>query len=547
MKEDLFTFLIGGKAGEGVKKSASVVANMLLAMGRNVFIMDDYQNLISGGHNFSVVSSSMDEIFSQYKKYDLAVLLDQRSVDLHKNEGNFIIYNSDSAKSDNGIGVPISSEAGKYSKPQLMMGLAGVAAFAAYTDISREKLVETVKKEYRKGAEENVECAAALYEQMVEKIDKDKKRRLKSSDKKDRRALLTGNEAIALGAYAAGLDIYFAYPMTPSSTLMHFLASHQKDFGITVVHPESEIAVINMAIGAASMGLRAMVGSSGGGFALMQEGLSLAGMAEVPVFCLLSMRAGPSTGVPTYTEQGDLYFALHQGHGEFARIVAAPANQKEAFYLSSELLALAWRYQCVSIILSDKHLSESSMSFPLDVESAKWAEEKLFEGNSYKRYLLTEDGVSPLLYPPSKEIIKWTSYEHDENGIATEDADMIAKMHEKREMKRERIIEDMKKMRCANVYGKGAAIFTYGSTTMSVLEALRYGDIEAKVIQPLYLEPFPSWAIEDKEGIAVEMSCSGQFERLLRENGITVKDRIRKYDGRPFDPAELAERIRGVL
>ncbi|MDY6986026.1 MAG: 2-oxoacid:acceptor oxidoreductase family protein [Candidatus Thermoplasmatota archaeon] len=543
MKEDLFTFLVGGKAGEGVKKSASVVADMLLSMGRNLFVMDDYQNLISGGHNFSVVSSSLDEIHSQYKHYDIAVLLDQRSVDLHENEGKLMVYNSDTAKSEKGIGLPMSSEASRYSKPQLMLGLAGVATFAAYTDCTKEELVETVRKEYKKGTEENVEYAAAIYEKAVKALKEKRKLKKGSSHGK----LLTGNEAIALGAYAGGLDIYFAYPMTPSSSLMHFLASHQKEFGITVVHPESEIAVINMAIGAASMGARAMVGSSGGGFALMQEGLSLAGMAEVPVFCLLSMRAGPSTGVPTYTEQGDLYFALHQGHGEFARIVAAPASQKEAFYLSSELLSLAWRYQCVSIILSDKHLSESGMSASLKPEDAEWAREKLFDGEGYRRYLFTDDGISPLLYPPSGEMIKWTSYEHDENGIATEDAGMIAKMHEKRERKREKISNELREMKSVNVYGEGPAIFTYGSTTMSVLEALSYGDIKAKVIQPIYLEPFPSWAIDEKEGMVIEMSCEGQFERLLGENGISVKGRIRKYDGRPFDPEELAGRIREVL
>lgn len=544
MKEDLFTFLVGGKAGEGVKKSASVVAKMLLSMGRNVFIMDDYQNLISGGHNFSVVSSSIDDISSQYRRYELAVLLDQRSVDQHKDEGKLVVYNSDTAKSDKGIGLPMSSEAQEYSKPQLMLGLAGVAVFAAHTGVSKDELSEVIKREYRRGTEENIEYASRIYKHASEAIG-GKVRLKRGGDVK--KSLLTGNEAAALGAYAGGLDIYFAYPMTPSSSLMHFLAAHQKDFGITVVHPESEIAVINMALGAASMGARAMVGSSGGGFALMQEALSLAGMAEVPMFCFLSMRAGPSTGVPTYTEQGDLYFALHQGHGEFPRAVAAPGSVEEAFYLSSELLSLAWRFQCVSIMLSDKHLSESSLSVSLDPARTAWAEEELFKGRSYRRYAYTESGVSPLLYPPSEEMIKWTSYEHDESGIATEDAETIARMHEKRERKRDSILAHLKGTETVRTYGDGPTIFTYGSTTMSVLEALRCGSIEAKVVQPVYLEPFPSWAIGDREGIVIEMSCGGQFERLLRENGINARNSIRKYDGRPFDPEELAENIKEVI
>jgi len=545
MKDDLFTFLIGGKAGEGVKKSASVVANILLSMGRNVFIMDDYQNLISGGHNFSVVSSSVDEVSSQYRNYDLAVLLDQRSVDLHKDEGRLMVYNSDTAKSDKGIGIPMSSEASKYPKPQLMLGLAGVAAFAAYLQMAKEKLEETIRREYRKGDKENVEYSSRVYDIASEALHD--KIKLKEENAGNKKALLTGNEAIALGAYAGGLDMYFAYPMTPSSSLMHFLASHQRDLGVSVIHPESEIAAINMAIGAASMGARAMVGSSGGGFALMQEALSLAGMAEVPVFCLLSMRSGPSTGVPTYTEQGDLYFALHQGHGEFATVVAAPGGIDEAFYLSSEMLSLAWRFQCVSILISDKHMSESSMSVSLRPEGSSWAEEELFAGKGYKRYSYTDGGISPMLYPPSDEMIKWTSYEHDENGIATEEAGTVAKMHEKRGRKRESIRRYLEGKKTVNVYGEGPAIFAYGSTTMSVLEALRYGDIRAKVVQPIYLEPFPSWAIEDREGIVIEMSCEGQFERLLRENGISARGRIRKYDGRPFDPEALANSIKEMI
>jgi 2-oxoglutarate ferredoxin oxidoreductase subunit alpha len=545
MKDDLFSFLVGGKAGEGVKKSASTVADILLSMGRNVFIMDDYQNLIYGGHNFSVVSSSVDEISSQYTRCDLAVLFDQRSVDAHKKDlsGSVVVYNSDAAQSD-GIGIPMSSEASKYARPELMLGVAGVAVFAAYAGLGKAELESTIKKEYKRNVEENLSYADVIYE-IAEKAFS-RKRELKKTE--GMKKLLTGNEAIALGAYAGGLDIYFAYPMTPSSSLMHFLASHQKDMGITVIHPESEIAVINMALGAASMGARAMVGSSGGGFALMQEGLSLAGMAEVPVMCLLSMRSGPSTGVPTYTEQGDLHFALNQGHGEFAKIVAAPGSVEEAFYLSSALLSLAWRFQCVSILLSDKHMSEGSMSVSLEPQKTEWAEGDMFKGDGYRRYTYTENGVSPLLYPPSREIIKWTSYEHDETGIATEDPETISKMHEKRMKKKDSITEELKRMRTVNFYGKGeAVIFTYGSTTMSVIEALRYGDMNARVVQPVYLEPFPSWAIEDREGIVVEMSCEGQFERLLKENGISARSRIRKYDGRPFDPEALAKDIKEMI
>jgi len=366
------------------------------------------------------------------------------------------------------------------------------------------------------------------------------------------RPIVTGNEAIALGAAAGGLDTYYAYPMTPSSSILHYLAAHDKELGVTAVHPENEIAVINMAIGSAFAGAKAMVGSSGGGFALMQEAFSLAGMVEAPLLCYLGSRPGPSTGVPTYTAQGDLKFAINQGHGEFARIVASPGTMEEAFYLTAEMLDLVWRFQTPGIIFTDKHLAESRMTVDIEANKAKWPEPVMHPGGEYKRYLDTDNGVSPLLFPPSKELIRWDSYEHDELGVTTEEPDMIAKMQEKRNRKKKAVADCIMGMHTVNVHGdKGPVILTYGSTTMSVLEALRCGEIEAKVVQPIYLEPLPVWELEryrDGEVIIVELSCEGQFASLLREKvRIEPKSVIKKYDGRPFDPLELASRIKEVM
>ena len=292
-----------------------------------------------------------------------------------------------------------------------------------------------------------------------------------------------------------------------------------------------------------------MVGTSGGGFALMVEALSLAGMTEAPLLCVLGQRSGPSTGVPTYTEQGDLAFALSPGHGEFPRIVASPGSIEEAFRLSAEMLDLVWRCQAVGILLSEKHLMESSMSVNLDPAAAAWAEPVRHGGAAYRRYADTEDGVSPMLFPPSVETIKWNSYEHDEAGITTEEAPLIARMHEKRLRKGETVRREVSKLQAVNRYGeRGPVVFTYGSTTMSVLEALRAGGLDATVVQPVYLEPFPVWALEDYRGsdpVVVEQSAGGQFARLLAEKaGIRARAVVRRYDGRPFDPDELAAAIR---
>ena len=551
MKNDVFTFIVGGKAGEGVKKAGSVAAQLFASMGRQVFQMDDYQSLIKGGHNFSVISTAKRRITSHYIKADLVVAPDKKSYDIHKeqlSERGIIVYNSDNVSEAEGVGIPLTKEAKKYPNPDLRIGVGAVATLAAVVGLDKDGLKKLIKSEYPRDIENNIAYAMGIYDIVYPKIGA--KFLLERGDKE--RPIVSGNEAIALGAAAGGLDTYFAYPMTPSSSLLHFLAAHDMDLGVTVVHPENEIAVINMAIGSTFAGAKAMVGSSGGGFALMQEAFSLAGMVEAPLLCVLGSRPGPSTGVPTYTAQGDLNFAIHQGHGEFPKIVASPGSVKEAFFLAAEMLDMVWRFQTPGILLTEKHLSESAMTVDIDVSKAKWPEPVRHSGGEYKRYLDTKDGVSPFLFPPSKELIKWDSYEHDELGITTEDYNMIAKMQEKRNRKKKAIIDYMRGVHTVNVHGdKGPVIFTYGSTTMSVLEALESGEIEATVVQPIYLEPLPVWELErhkERGIIVVELSCAGQFASLLEEKvGIQPKAVIKKYDGRPFDPVELANRIKDIL
>jgi len=550
MKKDLFTYIIGGKAGQGTKKAGVVAANFFAGLNREVFQMNDYPSLIRGGHNFSVVSTSTRKIFSHYMKADLVVVLDQRSYDIHKDhrdDGGIIVFNSDNTTGEE-IGIPISSEAKKYKDPDLISGVAGIAVLAAAVGANKKTLDDIIKNEYKGQVEDNLSFAHAIFDVADEQIKK--KFSLKQGNQKKR--ILSGSETIALGAVAGDLDIYFAYPMTPSTPVLHYLASNGRKFGVITVQPENEIAVANMAIGAAFTGAKSMVGTSGGGFCLMQEAFSLAGMVEAPVLFFLGQRSGPSTGVPTYTEQAELRFSLTPGQGEFPRIVASPGSIEEAFYLTAELLNLIWRFQTPGILLSEKHLTESSMSVDINPEKTQWAEPLLHTDGEYKRYRDTKDGISPLLFPPSKELIKWNSYEHDEQGFTTETAEGISKMHDKRHKKRDSLVNYLKKMHTVNIYGKGESlIFTFGSTTMSVLEAIDFGDINATLIQPIYLEPFPYWELEKyktKESIVIEQNSTGQLESLLKEKaGLTVKNSIRQYDGRPFDPVNLAKQIKGVI
>lgn len=552
-REDLFTFLVAGKAGEGVKKAALVAARLFSSMGRHIFGMDDYQSLIRGGHNFSVVSTARRKIMSHYLSADLIVALDKRSYEKHKGglaEGGVLVYNDDTIEEEeaDGIGIRLTTEAKKYPDHALRLGVGSIAILCAVIGFNRDEVTRLIENEYSRDIENNRAYALAVFDMALSLIEK--RATLERGDTK--RAVISGNEAIGLGAYAGGLDIYFAYPMTPSSSVLHYLAANDEALGITVMHPENEIAAINMAIGAASAGLRSMTGTSGGGFALMEEAFSLAGMTETPLFCLIASRPGPSTGVPTYTSQGDLSFALGAGHGEFPRIVASPGSIEEAFYLSAQMMELAWRFQTPCILLTEKHLAESRMTVEIAPEKVKTSGLPEHKGGEYKRYLDTPDGVSPLLFPPSREVIKWNSYEHNDKGFTTEEEHMIAKMSEKRVTKRDSMVKHLQETNTVNVYGNdGPVIITYGSTTMSVLEALSYGGIKATVIQTAYLEPLPVWELEkykDREIIIVEQSSTGLFASLLKEKaGIRPRALIKRYDGRPFEPVELAARIKEAL
>ena len=549
---DIFTFLVGGKAGEGAKKAGSVAAHIFSSLGRHVFQMDDYMSLIRGGHNFSVISTSTNGIFSHYMNANLVVNFDKRSCETHMDdvaEDGIIVFNSDEQDNVDGIGIPLSTEAEKYPMKSLMYGVGAVAILSSTIGFKKEEMNQVIRTQYPRGIDDNISFANTIYDMVKPEF----KNKFPLERGYKERKIISGNESICLGAIAGGLDVYFAYPMTPASSILHFLAKQAKNFGLAVVHPESEIAVINMAIGSAFTGAKSMVGTSGGGFALMTEGISLAGITETPILIVLSQRPGPATGVPTYTEQADLSFALSAGHGDFLRIVASPATVEDAFYLASEMLDLVWKFQTPGILLTDKHLSESSMTVDIDIKRAKWTEPKMHSGSNYKRYLDSDDGISPMLFPPSKETIKWNSYEHDEFGITTENAEMISFMHDKRNKKESTLIEYLKKKETVNIiWGEHPTnIFAFGSTYMSVLEALKYGNINPTAIQPIYLNPIPKWELEEfknQDNIVVEQSSTGQFTALLQEKaGLNIKHTIKRYDGRPFDPIKLSKKIKEML
>ncbi len=546
-----YTIIIAGKAGEGIKKAAQVIAQILDRRSRYVFQTDDYQSLIKGGHNFSVVSSDTEPIYSAYSDADILICFDQKSMDQHASSlapDALLFHNSDDGTSDFGYGLPLTTTMKHVFGKSGNISVSAVAIACAVLGISADETQSIVRQNYRRDSETNAQYAKAIHDLIkIPAID------LPTAHNKPSHTLLSGNQLIALGAYSAGLDFYYGYPMTPASSILHYLAAMRDKLGVYAIHAESEVAVINMAIGTAFTGCRVAVGSSGGGVALMQEGFSLCGMAEVPMLFILSSRPGPATGVSTYTAQEDLFFALHQGHGEFPRIVAAPDGFERAFILAHELMKLAWQTQSPCILLTEKHLSESSagVELPSDIKINPEASPEL-QRDDYKRYRITENGVSPLAFPPAIHSIKWNSHEHLESGLRTDRMDAMIAIKDKRERKYLTIEQAVKNHQRIAVYGHGTPlVLCYGSTTLELREAAKHLDQKVSIIALIYLEPFPADLLAEYDGqnaIIVEHNSHGSLGLLLEEKTrLNIIGDIRKYDGRPFEPKDLARRLQEVI
>jgi 2-oxoglutarate ferredoxin oxidoreductase subunit alpha len=378
--------------------------------------------------------------------------------------------------------------------------------------------------------------------------------------------LISGVEAIALGALASGCGFYAAYPMTPSTGIMNYLAAHEKEYHVLVEQAEDEIAAINMAIGASFAGVRAMTGTSGGGFALMVEGLSLAGMTETPVVIALGQRPGPATGLPTRTEQGDLQFALYSAHGEFPRLVFAPGTPEQALHLTNKAFDLAEKYQIPVIIIFDQYLADACWTYDrFELDRLLHTDHRI-RGDAfsslkdYKRHQLTENGISPLGIPgDGSNLVVTDSDEHDEEGHIIEDAGLRTKMVEKRLFRKMPLLQQ--EIAPPELFGPAdpeIVIIGWGSTLGIMREAAAFFPPEKKmaVLHFSELSPFPPTGIFDylsllknaKQTICVEQNATGQFARLLRaETGYAVTHTINRYDGRPFTRESLTGEIRARL
>jgi len=488
-----FTILFGGKAGQGPNVLSILLGQALINRGYYVFISRDYQSLIRGGHNFNVLTFSENPVYSNDSKMDLIIALDENTVNQHKKD-----------LKEKGHIISGEGKGNMYFAGRLFKSLC----------LDFKILEEQLKKMER--FEENIKEAKEGYEE-------EKKTMCKVLSNKNKLSSMNVNKGISEGAIKAGLDVYFAYPMTPATNVLGELAEKQIENNLIVLELESEIAVINAAIGSSITGAKTMIGTSGGGFDLMTESLSLTGIAEIPLVIYLASRPGPSTGVATYTAQGDLDMARYSGHGEFPRMILAPGNPREAEELTSQAFYFSQKFGIPVIILSDKHLAES---------------------------IYTSDKEAKIT--PSKKMItlkRFNSYETDKFGCATEDAELIKKNVEERLKKGKEIETEAEKFEGFKIYGKNSKniIVSWGSPTGAILDAVK--DLNIQFLQVKYIEPFSKKIkkeIEGKNIILVENTATGQLGKLIAEKtGIIIEDKnkILRYDGRPFLADELKEEI----
>lgn len=578
MKTDV-AWGIGGEAGFGIMSAGTMLAKAFSRAGYGVIATNEYPSLIRGGHNFVSVRITTESAYAPKRSIQLLVALNKETVELHKEDldeqalvvfdpKDFVWEKTAFSRPVACVPVPFTELVKQAGGDAVMRNTIaiGVSLYLLGKDMSL--LAEVIKDQFHTKGEaviaENVKIAELGYDYGKEHFSAIADMHLAVGTVKEPQLVMNASEAVALGAVAGGMKFASIYPMTPINALIPLFADHAEELGIVYKQPEDEIAGINMALGASLAGARSMVATSGGGFALMVEAISMAGIMEVPVVVDLGMRPGPATGMPTWTEQGELQMVLRAGHGEFPRIILAPGDVKESYELASSAFDLADQFQTPVFLLSDKYINETQWQLPravLAAQDKKASTEKTISSTAdtlpFRRYDMSPaSGVSTRSFPGEKghEYLA-NSYEHDEVGYTTEDAKMRKSMVEKRMRKMQAILAVA---RPPSVYGEEDADITFvafGSMKGVILEAMKTlaaAGTKTKLIHFSWVYPMPEETIKklltnEKRIICVEQNGTGQLASLIREStGITIKEKLLKYDGRQWTAEELVANVKGM-
>lgn len=577
-----FTIRIGGAAGDGISATGEMFARTCSRSGLHSFGLNNYQSAIRGGHVWFQVRAGTKKITSQGDNADVLIVFNSESVEIHApfvRKGGVLIYDKEKVKVNENLvpegaklcPIPLGELSRKFDRNPIMQNTVALGATLFFLglnfDVFSSVLADMFGKKKQTVIEVNVKAATAGYDFAKANYAQIDARVALPADPKPK-LLMTGNQAIGLAAVMAGCKFYAAYPMTPASGILHWLAAHAASQKIVVKQAEDELAVINMGIGAAHAGVRAMVGTSGGGFSLMVEALGLSAITETPLVIIESMRAGPSTGLPTKTEQGDLNMITGASQGDFPRIVLAPLSIEDTYNAVIEAFNLAERFQCPVIVATDLHLAEHIES--IDVLNTNVVIDRgdlitVAPSEPYKRYRVTESGISPRAIPGTAgTIYVAASDEHQENGVVISDVlsglPKYVKERERQMDKRMRKVEVARnELASPKIYGPAAADLTlvcWGSTfgvAIEAAESLSKDGILTNVYPIRNVMPFKGEQVaavlkSAKKLMCIEANYTGQMARMIRaETGIEIADKFLKYDGEPIYAYEIVSRAKKVV
>jgi 2-oxoglutarate/2-oxoacid ferredoxin oxidoreductase subunit alpha len=580
-KRDL-ALRVGGAAGDGVSSTAESFAKISARSGLHTWTYSSYQSVIRGGHVWTQVRGGMEPLLSHGDDPDVVLCLNQQTMDVHQAdvlEGGAIIYDIDVVKPDSTkirknvrlIGIPLRKRAQTLSANALMRNTVALGAAVALFDMDFKHVVSAFKDIWGDKKPEVVEQnvkAAQLGADAVREMGGSLKLGLAYPNKA--KYLMTGNEAICLGALAAGVKFLAQYPMTPASSILHWMASHGPAHGVVVKQVEDELAAMNMTVGAGFAGVRAMTATSGGGFSLMVEAIGQAGMTETPLVAILVQRSGPSTGLPTKTEQADLNLALGAGQGDWPRAILAPRYPEECFRITAQAFNLAEIYQTPIIVMSDLYLGEGfrtvdKLDFNVPIVRGMMAADG-GTPQGYKRYQITESGVSPRALPGTKgfEFVAATD-EHMENSELISDVlaglpefvEERRKMHAKRMRKLDGLRKDTPPPEVWGPKNADLTLIVWGSTwgpaheailQIEEKEGIKVNSLEFPTLFPFHTEQTQQILRGVKQSLAVEGNYTGQFSRLLRaETGYKPDEFYGRSDGEPFAARDIADKIREMV
>ena len=556
--------LIGGEAGQGLVTVGTILSRVLARWGLEVQANQTYLSRIRGGHNTFQISGGRDRPRSPAETFHLILALDRETVPLHRPQllqGGVIL--ADASRMDgspHGVVSLPTQELGSSRTANIAVMGAAMAALGAPLQLAEEEIRRAFHGGDPKVVDDNLAALRAAHRWAQERR-LPRPMAITPPEERPRRMMMTGNEAIGLGALASGLKFCCYYPMTPATSICLTVTRFMEEMGCIVEQAEDEIAAINMALGASFAGAPAMVATSGGGFALMTEAVSLAGMTETPLVIAIAQRPGPATGLPTRTEQADLFLALHAGHGEFPRAIFAPSTVEECYSITQRAFDQAERFQTPVFVLTDQFLADTLATIPpLEAPSGQVGAAPASPDQvdvPYRRYRITPDGISPRLLPGlSQHLVRADSDEHNEEGVIEESPTNRILMHEKRLKKGKEMAREALEPHLHGDPEAQVVLVCWGSSrgpveeTVDLLrqEGIAAASLSFSQVWPLATGELERWRSKGARFIFVEGNATGQLARVvLQETGLEAAGLVNRYDGLPFTTEYIVNALKGII